>query len=496
MSFLRPIARRSRDPLFVCVAAVLAAGAANVASAGLQDAAGMHRGPTATGMASSAPASTAAAVVTSCADDGGFDTLRHAVTTADPGDTIDLTALACSTITLQAGAIVVAVSDLTILGPGPDALTIDGNHAGRVFNHAGTGTLTLTGLTIANGTLAADKAEGGCIYAAGNLVLNRALVTSCTAVGQSLSAGGAILGKGDVDLESSTLSDSSADAQVGADGTIGGAGGGAFVFGTLTLTNSVISGNTVHAPTGKTAAGGVGASKVIAKYSTITGNAALAAGTPTSAGFGGAVYASQMLLRGCTIDHNLADIAAAIYVQNTSVSAYANILQSTISSNSSNLAFSGIITQAPLAIANSTIAFNTAGSYGGPAVGVPNGVTATLESTIIADNVPLDLDGGGTITGANNLVKVAGQNVTVPVGTFTLDPQLGPLQLNGGHTRTHALLPGSPAIGQGDDNAGFATDQRGPTYHRVVGAKADIGAYEVDPDHVFGDAFEPTPPLS
>ena len=493
MSFHRSIARR-RDPLFVCVATVLAAGATNVATAGPQDAAGMHWRPAATHLASFAPASTAAAVVTSCADDGGFDTLRHAVTTADPSDTIDLTGLACSTITLQAGAIVVAVSDLTILGPGRNALTIDGNHAGRVFNHAGTGTLTLTDLTISNGTLAADKAEGGCIYAAGNLVLNRALVTSCTAIGQSLSAGGAILGKGNVDLESSTISNSNADAQVGADNTVGGAGGGAFVFGTLTLTNSVISGNTVHAPTGKTAAGGVGAAKVIAKYSTITGNSALAAGTPTSGGIGGAIYTSQMLLRGSTIDHNLADIAAAIYVQNPS--GYANILQSTISSNNSNLAFSGIITQAPLAIANSTIAFNTAGTYGGPAVGVPNGVTATLESTIIADNVPLDLDGAGTITGANNLIKVAGQNVTLPFGTFTLDPQLGPLQLNGGHTRTHALLPGSPAIGQGDDTANLATDQRGPTYRRVVGAKADIGAYEVDPDHVFGDAFEATPPLS
>ena len=496
MSFHRSIARKARDPLFVCVATVLAAGAANGAIAGAQDAAGMHSRPTATHLPSFAPASIAAAVVTSCADDGGFDTLRHAVTTADPGDTVDLTGLACSTITLQAGAIVVAVSDLTILGPGRNALTIDGNHAGRVFNHAGTGTLTLTDLTVANGMHAADKAEGGCIYATGNLVLNRALVTACNAVGQSLSAGGAILGKGDVDLESSTISNCNADAQVGADNTVGGAGGGAFVFGTMTLTNSVISGNTVHAPTGKTAAGGVGASKVIAKYSTISGNSALAAGTPTSAGIGGAIYTSQLLLRGSTTDHNQADVAAAIYITNNSATGYANILQSTISSNNGNLAFGGIVTQAPLAIANSTVAFNTAGSYGGPAVGVPNGVTATLESTIIADNVPLDLDGAGTISGANNLVKVAGQNVTLPVGTFTLDPQLSPLQFNGGHTRTHALLPGSPAIGQGDDTAGLATDQRGPTYRRVVGGKTDIGAYQSDPDHVFGDAFEATPPLS
>jgi len=38
--------------------------------------------------------------------------------------------------------------------------------------------------------------------------------------------------------------------------------------------------------------------------------------------------------------------------------------------------------------------------------------------------------------------------------------------------------------------------QRGTTYRRVVGSKADIGAFEVDADHIFGDALEPTPPLS
>jgi len=204
----------------------------------------------------------------------------------------------------------------------------------------------------------------------------------------------------------------------------------------------------------------------------------------------------KLLLRGSTIDHNEADVAGAVYVRSVDPSSYATILQSTISSNRGNLAFGGLVTQATLAIANSTIAFNTAGGVGGPAVGIFSGVTATLESTIIADNAPLDLDGGGAIAGANNLVKIAGQNVTLPQGTFTLDPQLGPLQFNGGHTRTHALLPGSPAIDQGDDGVNLPTDQRGQSYHRVVGSKADIGAFEVDADHIFGDALEPTPPLS
>ena len=51
--------------------------------------------------------------VTSCADDGGLGTLRHVVLTAVSGDTVDLSALTCGTITLQSGAIHVDVDDLT-----------------------------------------------------------------------------------------------------------------------------------------------------------------------------------------------------------------------------------------------------------------------------------------------------------------------------------------------------------------------------------------------
>jgi hypothetical protein len=105
--------------------------------------------------------------VTSCDDDGGFDTLRHAVLIANPGDTIDLRSLACSTLTLQAGAIAIGLNDLTILGPGANKLTIDGNQAGRVFNHTNDGKLTLSNLTIAHGKVEGDKAYGGCIFSKG-----------------------------------------------------------------------------------------------------------------------------------------------------------------------------------------------------------------------------------------------------------------------------------------------------------------------------------------
>jgi hypothetical protein len=61
---------------------------------------------------------------------------------------------------------------------------------------------------------------------------------------------------------------------------------------------------------------------------------------------------------------------------------------------------------------------------------------------------------------------------------FGVDPLLGPLQNNGGSTRTHALLPGSPAINAGSNPLGLATDQRGADFPREAGGRADIGAYE------------------
>ncbi len=85
------------------------------------------------------------------------------------------------------------------------------------------------------------------------------------------------------------------------------------------------------------------------------------------------------------------------------------------------------------------------------------------------------------------------------VGTWAapLDPLLGPLQDNGGPTLTHALLPGSPAIDQGQSFA-QATDQRGR--HRPHdftsipnapgGDGSDIGAFELNGSITEASAME------
>jgi hypothetical protein len=60
-----------------------------------------------------------------------------------------------------------------------------------------------------------------------------------------------------------------------------------------------------------------------------------------------------------------------------------------------------------------------------------------------------------------------------------IDPLPGPLQDNGGPTRTMALLPGSPARQAGDPTDAPKWDQRGPGFPRIVDGAIDIGAYEV-----------------
>jgi hypothetical protein len=77
-------------------------------------------------------------------------------------------------------------------------------------------------------------------------------------------------------------------------------------------------------------------------------------------------------------------------------------------------------------------------------------------------------------------------------GTLISDPKLVPLGNHGGETRTHALVPLSPAVDHGNNVDGLTVDQRGSGFLREVGAAADIGAYErqVNDDEIFYDGVE------
>ncbi|MGD9213129.1 MAG: choice-of-anchor Q domain-containing protein, partial [Desulfobacteraceae bacterium] len=80
----------------------------------------------------------------------------------------------------------------------------------------------------------------------------------------------------------------------------------------------------------------------------------------------------------------------------------------------------------------------------------------------------------------NNTSNLIEDNTCSPA--FSGDPNLGPLQDNGGNGHTHALLSGSLAIDAGDDDSAEDVDQR--NINRPVDGNgdhfttADIGAYE------------------
>src|SRR5262245_21209355 len=88
---------------------------------------------------STAPATMRAATITvTPTADSGPGTLRAALVGAANGDTIDASGVT-GTILLTSGELLVA-NNVTILGPGPTNLFVNGNAASRVF-HIGSGTV-------------------------------------------------------------------------------------------------------------------------------------------------------------------------------------------------------------------------------------------------------------------------------------------------------------------------------------------------------------------
>ena len=133
--------------------------------------------------------------------------LRDALAAATDGDTINFSVTTPATITLTSGQLVVGNS-VAISGPGADQLSVNGNAASLVFYINSGLTVTISGLTITNGS--ADNGSG--IYNDhSNLT-----VSSSTVSDNSASYGGGIFNDGGFDGLS---------------------------FASLTINNSTVSGN-------------------------------------------------------------------------------------------------------------------------------------------------------------------------------------------------------------------------------------------------------------
>jgi hypothetical protein len=409
----------------------------------------------------------AAPPVTNCAD-SGTGSFRASVAAAVSGETIDLSSLACSTITLTSGAIDIPQNSLTISGPGEHALTIDGDFNDRVFRHTGSSILALYDLTVSEGKYVSDTTPyGGCIYSAGSAKLYRTTISGCIVVGQE---------------------------------TAVARGGGIQVAGSMLLDHSTVTGNIAHglndggAPYNVALGGGISVGgDFVAKYSTISDNQAIESDANHNSSGGGIAAFGTFGMTNSTVSGNSAVGMGGALIEGGG-DAEAHILDSTISENVAH-AFSALYTQVPTMIANSTIAFNRATSSVGRGAVYSQVAPIELQSTIIAGNEnatssPDDLNGTSAtvVTGANNLITSS--TIPVPPDTITDCPHLNPLADNGGPTRTNALRIDSPAMNHGNNVEDFDTDQRGMP--RVFGSSADIGAYEwnAPDDHLFFSGFE------
>jgi hypothetical protein len=395
-------------------------------------------------------------LVTNCADDGE-GSLRAVVAASASDDTVDLSHLSCSAITLETGAIAVRIESVTLVGPESRALAIDGSHADRVFLHYGYSSFLLRNLTIRNGYNRATGFHlgiGGCIASAGYVTLDHSTLTGCYAGGEG-AYGGAIYAYSLV-MSSSTLSHNIAYG-VHPDAGTAAFGGAAFVY-QLDMVGSTVTGNRAR-------------HRFNPRFSSYD------IGGGISTIHGGLVVSS-------TIDSNYA------YTVGGGLVTFDNVLvrNSTVSGNSAQTVGGGglfIRFPALLDARNSTITANAAHQGGGILF---TSQTASLQSTIVAGNTA-DVRSGEdlatlrtvTIDGANNLIGTASSAISIPNATLRGSADLLPLLYNGGATRTHALRAGSAAIDAGNNASQLASDQRGAGFARVVGAAADIGAFEFGP---------------
>lgn len=415
-------------------------------------------------------------------------------------------------------------SDISIIGPGSDQLTISGANETRVLQLATNLELdvSLSGLTIANGFIGSQydyqnitaDARGGGIYSVGNdltledvtLKNNYALLPKASGFagnsGSYRGYGGAIYFagiNGSGEYSDLTISNSTIDSNYS------GFGGGINIeanYATVEIDSSTLSNNQAvqglsfpvpmedpdvdirTASTSSAYGGGLRISSsnssssankgsVKISNSTIAGNVAVRDGGAISANG----LRADLIIENSTISGNEGYQVGGIKAARLGV----QIVNSTITENYSvrtaSQGYGGGIDNntnnpAYITLHNTIVAGNT--KYMAPA----NDLRGAIES-VSSGNI-IDAwtnDNESMLTGINQLISNS-------PSTDASDIDLLPLSDYGGPTQTHALGPNSIAIDQGDDTEGTPTDQREfDRYDTQIGDNIiDVGAYETSPN--------------
>ena len=384
--------------------------------------------------------------------------------------------------------------DVTLSGAGAEVTIIDGGGIDRVVDVLPASSARISGLTLTGGV---GNPGGGGLRNQGITRLTQVTVANNHATCGCAGRGGGILNRDILTLTASVVEDNTTDGSGGGiysepasivtllDSTVrnnkatcicGGVGGGLAIGGVLSLTTSTVEGNTTSG-SGGGVAGRTVESRITLNDSTVRNN--------TGFNHVGGLFAYTLTMTDSTVSGNLAPAGEVGGVFIASGGSTSSIANSTISGNLADRGASGLHVNvgAAVSIDNTTITGNVARA-GGLESGL--GATVTLRNVIVAGNTPADCGGaivslGHNLDGDNTCQLAAGTDLPA------VDPRLGPLANNGGLTRTHALLPGSPAIDSADLTAPL-TDQRG--FPRV--GAPDLGAFEFQgpfPADDDGDGF-------
>src|SRR5881394_2750411 len=380
-----------------------------------------------------------AALVTSTADNGP-GSLREAIASAAPGDT--LTFAVTGAITLTSGELLIT-TNLTITGPGANQLTVRRSTAGgtpdfRIFNIR-SGTVSLSGLTVSNGL---SDSGGG--------VLNQA--------------------RGDLRMHDLVLNGNAATE----------AGGGIKNLGNLTLDRAVISGNSATgSPAGQSGLGGGfdNESSMIVSNSRIESN--LAVGGANADGIGGGINNSTtLMLINCTVSSNRA----------------------VGSPSGGNGDGGGLNNRGTVTMTNCTVSGNSAtggfASTGGAARGggIANDFgTVNLDKCTVSGNSAAGgpSDGGGI---AQNCRKVTLENSTVSGNSAVPGagtPASGGLfNTCGTTTLTHSTVTANSAAAGSSNCAVFNSQGSLELKNTIVaGNTASFDLFIVESDTVFSGGF-------
>jgi uncharacterized repeat protein (TIGR01451 family) len=411
-------------------------------------------------------------------NDSGAGSLRFALSHLAVGtlattNTINFTLPPSSTILV--GSTLPISQGVTITGPGAASLAIDGGHTVQIFTIASGITVSISGLTIQNGSNDSGDFSGGGIDNFGTLT-----VTDCTVKGNAASH----LGAGIYNNNGATLTIMGCTISnnvAGDDGAVGN-------DGMLTVMNSTLSNNTAFDGAAiENNFNGTG-STLIVTNSTFFNNGA--------SDDGGAIdndqHGASLMVSNSTFYQNSATREGGAIEFETGTGTVTN---STFFQNSSGYGGAIQLGSSSVTIINGTFSGNTAGAPSdGAALSSTSLTRLSLKNTILANGGTAGncgLSSGITTSYGHNLsddascssvlTATSDQN-GVPAG---LDPS--GLHDNGGPTNTIAILSTSLALNAIpvsptnyctliDGVTAIATDQRGVA--RPQGPACDIGAYE------------------